>query len=239
VRVLFFVPVFNQVRELPRVLEEFAAAKLPEVSLLLVNNGSRDGSELLVRESGHPAIDLPRNRGVGYAHRLALEWALERQVEIFGTMAGNAKMLPAEIPRLVEPILGNQADYVTGSRFLPGGSSPNLPAFRRGSIPLVNGFVRLCTGAKLTDATCGFRACRLDFLRRAELDWQAPWLDTYGFEYYLYAKVLLDRRLRWLEVPVTMRYPEAGPYSKIRPGRDWYAMLKPWLVARLDGKGLR
>lgn len=238
-KTLFFVPVFNQVRELPRVLEEFAAARLPEVFLLLVNNGSHDGSERLVRESGHPAIDLPRNRGVGYAHRLALEWALERQVEIFGTMAGNAKMLPAEIPRLIEPILGNQADYVTGSRFLPGGASPNLPAFRRGSIPLVNGFVRLCTGARLTDATCGFRACRLDFLQRAELDWQAPWLDTYGFEYYLYAKVLLDRKIRWREVPVTMRYPKAGPYSKIRPGRDWYAMLKPWLVARLDGKRLR
>jgi dolichol-phosphate mannosyltransferase len=239
VRVLFFVPVFNQVRELPRVLEEFAAARLPEVSLLLVNNGSRDGSENLVRESGHPAIDLPRNRGVGYAHRLALEWALERQVEIFGTMAGNAKMLPAEIPRLVEPILADQADYVTGSRFLPGGSSPNLPAFRRGSIPLVNLFVRLCTGAKLTDATCGFRACRLDLFRQAKLDWQAPWLDTYGFEYYLYAKVLLDRGIRWTEVPATMRYPETGRYSKIRPGRDWYAMLKPWLVARLDGKRLR
>lgn len=238
-RTLFFVPVFNQVRELPRVLEEFAAASLPDVSLLLVNNGSSDGSERLIRESGHPYIDLPRNRGVGYANKAALEWALERQAEIFGAMAGNGKMLPAEIPRLLEPILEERADYVTGSRFLPGGRSPNLPAFRRRSIPWVNVFVRVLTGAALTDATCGFRAYRLDLIRRAKFDWRAPWLESYGLEYYLYAKVILDGRLRWTEQPVTMRYPAAGPYTKIRAGRDWYAMLKPWVAARLDGKGFR
>ena len=236
-KALFFVPVFNEARHLPRVLEELAAASLPGVSLLLVNNGSDDGSERLVRESGHPFLDLPRNRGVGRANILALDWALEHGVEIFGAMAANGKMLPAEIPRLLAPILAGEADYVTGSRFLPGGGSPNLPPFRRRSIPWVNRFVRVLTGATLTDATCGFRAFRLDLVRRAEFDWHAPWLDTYGFEYYLYAKVLLDGRLRWTERPVTMRYPAAGPYTKIRAGRDWYAMLKPWLAARLDGRG--
>ncbi|HEY0513842.1 MAG TPA: glycosyltransferase family 2 protein [Thermoanaerobaculia bacterium] len=238
-KVLFFAPVFNQVRELPRVLAEFRESAPPGVELLLVNNGSSDGSEALIRESGHPCIDLPRNLGVGYAYICAIDWALERGYEIFGAMAANGKMLPAEIPRLLAPILAGEADYVNGSRFLPGGGSPNLPGFRRRSIPLVNLFVRAVTGVTLSDATCGFRAFRLDLLRRAEFDWRAPWLHTYGFEYYVYAKVLLDRRLRRVEVPVTMRYPEAGRYSKIRPGRDWYAMLRPWLAARLDGKGFR
>jgi glycosyltransferase involved in cell wall biosynthesis len=238
-RVVFFAPVFDQVRELPRVLDEFAAARLPEVVLLLVNNGSRDGSERLVRESGHPYIDLPRNVGVGGAYMLALDWALARPVEVFGTLAANGKMLPAEIPRLVAPILAGAADYVSGSRFLAGGAAPHLPSFRRRAIPLVNLYVRWLTGAALTDATCGFRAFRLDLLRRAEFDWHARWLTTYGLEYYLYAKVLLDGRLRWTERPVTMRYPATGPYSKIRAGRDWWEMLKPWMVARLDRLGFR
>jgi dolichol-phosphate mannosyltransferase len=235
--VIFFAPVFNQVRELPRLLAEFRAAATPGVELLLVNNGSNDGSESLVRQSGHPFIDLPRNLGVGYAYIRAIDWALERRIEIFGAMAANGKMLPAEIPRLLAPILDGRADYVNGSRFLSGGGSPHLPGFRRRAIPMVNTFVRLATGARLTDATCGFRAFRLDLLRRSEFDWHAQRLYTYGFEYYVYAKILLDRGIRWTEVPVTMRYPEAGRYSKIRPGRDWYAMLRPWLAARLDGKG--
>jgi glycosyltransferase involved in cell wall biosynthesis len=238
-KTLFFVPVFDQARELPRVLAEFSAARPAEVELLLVNNGSRDGSERLVRQSGHAFLDLPRNAGVGGACMLALDWALARGVETFGAMAANGKMLPAEIPRLLAPILAGTADYVTGSRFLAGGAAPHLPPFRRRAIPAVNRYVRWLTGARLTDATCGFRAFRLDLLRRAEFDWHARWLATYGLEYYLYAKVVLDGRLRWTEVPVTMRYPPAGPYSKIRAGRDWWAMLKPWLVARLDRRGFR
>lgn len=236
---VFFVPVFNQVRELPRVLAEFADAAVPDVELLLVNNGSSDGSERIIRESDHPFIDLERNRGIGYAYRLSLEWALARDVELFGTMAANAKMLPAEMPRILEPLRAGRADYVTGSRFLEGGTSPNLPLFRRCTIPLVNLVVLVLTGSRVTDATCGYRAFRLDLIEQATFDLRAPWLETYGLEYYLYAKALIDSEVRTLEVPITMRYPQQGPYSKIRPFRDWYAMLKPWVVGRFDGHGFR
>ena len=236
---VFFIPVFNQLRELPGVLAELRASGPVCDTVLLVNNGSSDGSEEMVRTSGFPYLDLPCNQGVGYSYMLALDWALERGFEIFGTMASNGKMLASEMPRVLGPVLRGETDHVTGSRFLPGGEAPNLPGFRLRSIPLVNFFTWLCTGTRLTDATCGYRAFRLEIVRRAEFDWHAPWLYTYGLEYYLYAKVLLDGRLRWMEQPVTMRYPASGPYSKIRAGRDWYAMLKPWLIARLDGRGFR
>lgn len=236
---VFFMPVFNQARELPGVLAELRSGSLACDTVLLVNNGSSDGSETMVRESGIPYLDVPRNRGVGYSYMLALDWALKEGYDVFGTMASNGKMLPAEMPRVLEPVRRGEADYVTGSRFLAGGASPNLPAFRRRSIPMVNLFVRFWTGAALTDATCGYRAYRLDIIRQAKFDWHAPWLETYGIEYYVYAKVLIDRRWRWAECPITMRYPPSGPYSKIRAGRDWYAMLKPFAIARLDGKGFR
>ena len=101
-----------------------------------------------------------------------------------------------------------------------------------------NIFAGLLSGSKLTDATCGYRAYKLDILKRAEFDWHAEWLDTYGFEYYLYAKVLREKSIRKKEVPVTMRYPGKGKrYSKIKPFKGWYEMLKPWVVARVDGKG--
>jgi dolichol-phosphate mannosyltransferase len=233
-----FMPVFNQIRELPRVLAELAATDLPCDTMLLVNNGSTDGSAELVRTSGYPFIDLPANRGVGYSYILALDWALERNYELFSAIASNGKMLPSEMHRVMEPVLSARADYVTGSRFLAGGQSPNLPNFRRRSIPMVNQFVRAITGARLTDATCGYRAFRLDLLHRATFDWHAESLYGYGVEYYLYAKIVLDGQLRYTEVPVTMRYPPAGQrYSHIKPLSGWYDMLKPWIVARLDRKG--
>jgi len=237
VKTLFFMPVFDEIRALPMVLDEFKSARLEGVALLLVNNGSTDGSEEVVRASGHHVIEFERNMGIGYAYMKSLEWALERDYQIFGTMAANGKMLPAEIPRLIGPIIEGEADYVTGSRFMPGGASPNLPAFRRMSIGLVNLFVWMITGVKLTDATCGFRAFRLELIRRANFDWHAEWLHTYGLEYYLDAKAVMEPRIRFVEVPVTMRYPAEGSYSKIRPGVDWLAMLRPWFAARFDGKG--
>ena len=233
---LFFIPVFNQAGELPRVLGELAEAG-PPCDVLLVNNGSSDGSAELVQQSGYPWIDVAVNRGIGHSYMQALDWALARDYDVFGTMAGNGKMLAGEMGRLLAPLASGEADYVTGSRFLPGGSSPHLPAFRRWAIPLVNLFVRACTGAKVTDATCGYRAFRLEIVRRARFDWHARWLETYGLEYYLYGEVLLDPSLRWCERPVTMRYPAAGPYSKIRGARDWYAMLKPFWIARVRGRG--
>jgi glycosyltransferase involved in cell wall biosynthesis len=236
---VFFVPVFNQARELPRVLEELAAVSVPADTVLLVNNGSSDGSETLVRTAGYPYLDLPQNLGVGHGHMRAIEWALERGYDVVGAMAGNAKMLPSEMHRVLTPIVEGRAEMVHGSRYLPGGRSPNLPAFRQAAIPMVNAAVWAITGRRLTDATCGYFAYRLDIIRNAEFDWQAAWLNTYGLEYYLYAKVLLDRRYTSIEVPITMRYPSSGTYSKIRAGRDWYAMLRPWLVARWDGKGFR
>lgn len=237
-RVACFVPVFNQIRELPTVLKELNETKLPCEEVLFINNGSNDGSELLIAESGFHRIDVPQNMGVGFACISAIEWALERGFDILVGIAGNGKMLPREMSRVVDPIVQGQADYVTGSRFLSGGESPNLPGFRRSSIPLVNRFVKILTGQTLTDSTCGYRAYNLDIIRRANFDWRASWLNTYGFEYYLYAKVLMDPGIRWMEVPITMRYPERGqPYSKIKPFKGWYEMLKPWVVARIDRGG--
>lgn len=235
-RSVFLVPVFDQAAQLPALLAEFAAAPLPCDTLLLVDDGSTDGSSEIVRASGHPSLRFERNHGVGHAMIRAAEWALERGYDFIGGIASNGKMVPAEMGRLLAPLLAGDADYVKGSRFLVPGTHPNLPAFRRRAIPLVNRFVRAITGRPVTDATCGYRAYRLDILRRAEFDWRAEWLHTYSFEYYLDAQVAISRHIRFREVPVTMRYPATRrDYTKIRPGRDWLAMLRPWVRARLDG----
>lgn len=235
---VFFIPVYNQVHELSVVLEELSSSDLPCDTILLINNGSDDGSEDLIRKSGYAFIDLPENKGVGYSFIQAIKWALPLGYQILGSMAGNGKMLPAEMGRILAPIIENRADYVTGSRFLVGGASPNLPLFRKISIPLLNFFVvRMFFGETVTDATCGYRAMRLELFQHAGFNWEAKWLYKYGFEYYLYAKVIHSSSVRSLEVPITMRYPEKGKrYTKMRPFLDWYDIVRAWMIGRFDGK---
>ena len=56
-------------------------------------------------------------------------------------------------------------------------------------------------------------------------------------EYYLYAKVIYSRKFRFIEVPITMLYPPKGKqYSKISETKDWWVMVKPWIIAKFDGK---
>ncbi len=116
-----------------------------------------------------------------------------------------------------------------------------MPGFRRRAIPVVNGLVKLATGQAITDATCGYRAFRVDIFERAQFDWRAEWLWTYAWEPYVYGKVLSsrgDRRVRWSEVPITMRYPKKGKrYTKIKPGMDWMKMIYPFFWARLERGG--
>jgi dolichol-phosphate mannosyltransferase len=238
VRSVFCCPVFDEIRDFPQLLENFRRAEHTAHTLLLINNGSTDGCAELIRDSGHEYLDVPRNRGLGHACMLGVAWALDHGYDVCGIIAGNGKMLPAEMARLLAPLANDTADCVSGSRFLPGGASPNLPIFRRMAIPLVNLWARLLSGKRLTDATCGYRALRLSPLRRAQFDWRAESLWHYGFEFYVYAKYLRDPTLRCVEVPVTMRYPERpGPYSKVPAVTGWWSMLRPWWTARFDGLG--
>ena len=83
---VYFCPVYDQIRDLPGFPAEIEGAALPCDTVLMVNNGSTDGSEELVRASGHPVLEVRENIGVGYAYMLAVEWALERWREVPVTM---------------------------------------------------------------------------------------------------------------------------------------------------------
>lgn len=233
---LCLMPVYNQARELPELLDKCRKC-MPADLFIIVDNGSNDGSERLIEESGFEFIRLSRNHGVGYALMIGAEKALERGCDIVVYIAGNGKMLPEEMDRVMDPIKQDEADHVVGSRFLPGGQSPNLPAFRKKAIPLVvNNVVRILFGTKVTDATNGYRAYRTTLLKDKRVQWQAKWLYHYQFEYYIYAKAL-KLGYRSKEVATSMIYPSDGrKYSKIKPIIGWWELLEAWVLVGLGLK---
>jgi hypothetical protein len=72
-------------------------------------------------------LTQPARRGIGAALRAVVHYGRSHGYDVMVVMAGNNKDDPAEIPRQLVPILDQGVDYVQGSRFLPGGSSPHLP----------------------------------------------------------------------------------------------------------------
>lgn len=225
------MPVYNQERELPALLEKCAI--IPVDEFVIIDNGSTDGSTALIEKSGFDYVRQDVNLGIGSALRLGCEIALERECDIIANLAGNGKMVPAELERVISPIVAGEADYVSGSRFLPGGQYPNLPAFRRWAIPVVvNTLVGLLFRRRLTDTTCGLRAYHRRLLEDPSVIWRNSRLDRYQFEYYLYAKAL-KLGLTCLEVPCSMIYPKEGAYSKIPAFKGWWQLMEAWIVVGL------
>ena len=87
-----------------------------------------------------------------------------------------------------------------------------------------------------TDVTNGFRAYRLALLDDPRIDIDQEWLDHYELEYYIHYKAM-TLGFRTSEVPVSKTYPpQRRSYSKIRPFRDWWSIIRPTVLLRL---GLR
>jgi len=233
-KILIAVLTYNEGERLEKLLGRFPAG--PNYALLFVDDGSTDGSGDFPRKFGHKVIKHEQNLGVGAGIRTAVKYAREQDCDVIVIMAGNGKMRPEEIKRLVAPIVNDRADYVQGSRYLEGGQSPNLPLFRHLAIKLFTVFANTVLGFKGTDITCGFRAYRIALLDDPAIDINQDWLDEYEMEYYFHYKVI-KRGYRVTEVPVSMVYPLDGrEYSKIKPFVGWWSMIRPWVFLTLGIK---
>jgi dolichol-phosphate mannosyltransferase len=228
-RVVAMPVTFNEERKIGRVLERFRPGDVDQI--VVVDDGSTDGTPATIGAHGAGILRHPVRRGVGAAIRTGLTWARQQAFDIAVIVAGNDKDRPQEIPRLLAPIVEDGHVLVQGSRYLPGGSYGNMPAYRRVATQLVHpSMMSLVTGKRITDSTNGFRAIRLDLLDDERINLEQEWLDGYELEpYLLYKAITLGYRV--CEVPVTKIYPSAElGYTKMKPITGWWQMLSPLVM---------
>jgi dolichol-phosphate mannosyltransferase len=245
--VMLIAPAFNEeskigavVRRTPRDIVD---------AILVVDDGSTDGTAAAARREGAEVVSLGRICGVGAAIRRGFDEAHRRGVEIAVVIAGNNKDAPEEITRLLDPICDEGCDFVIGSRFLAGGRyGGEMPRYRKAATRLHPLLMSLLSGKRVTESSNGYRAMRVDVLDDPRIDLDRRWLDGYRLEVYLMMK-LLKLGYRTAEAPVSKIYPpKAAGNTKMRPFLDWWQMLAPIfvvglglerLVLKSDGQGLR
>ena len=233
-RVLAATFAYNEGDKIRRTLARHPKER--NYDLLVHDDGSTDGA-LNGIEPGVLVLRNETNQGIGASMKRVFQYALDHEYDVLVIHAGNDKDNPLEIPALLAPIAGGDADFVQGSRYLHGGGFGNMPTYRvfgtRVIHPLITSFA---ARKKITESTNGFRAFRTSLLRDPRINWRQPWLDRYELEPYLLLKAI---RLgyRHTEVPVTKIYPphEAG-YTKMRPVVDWWSIIRPIVYL---GLGLR
>jgi glycosyltransferase involved in cell wall biosynthesis len=192
--VSLIIPVLNEAESIGRVLAELPWPLLAEC--IVVDNGSTDQTAAIARAAGARVLTSPN--GYGAASR-------ESTVLIF--MDGDGSDIPADLPRLIDPILSNEADFVLGSRLRGRREPGSMLASQLFAAHLVGLLLRLFHGVRYTDMG-PFRAIRrsaLEQLRMSEL--------TYGWNLEMQIKAA-QHRLRIREIPVDYRR-RLGGTSKV------------------------
>jgi glycosyltransferase involved in cell wall biosynthesis len=148
---------------LPAYNEEIAIgsmvhlAKLYADNVIVVDDGSSDRTAEVARKAGAEVIVHKVNKGKGKALKTGFETALILGADIIVTMDSDGQHNPAEIPKLVAPIIEGEAEMVNGSRYL-NGLEKNTPAYRRIGQTILDKFTNIHSGLKITDSQSGFRA---------------------------------------------------------------------------------
>jgi len=202
------IAAYNEEDAITGVLEALPADLCGHgVTPIVVVDGGADDTAGVVTRAGHIAVTHELNRGQGDALCTGFALALERGASIVVTMDADGQHRPEELPKLIEPILSGEADYVQGSRYL--GTYDESGGARDLGIRAFTTLINTTSGAGITDCTNGFRAIRGDALARLQLE--EPRFSA--------AELIMEsarRDLRIREVPVHIQTRSHGESKKPR-----------------------
>jgi glycosyltransferase involved in cell wall biosynthesis len=165
-RLLTAIPVYNEETYLEEVLQEVARHA---ENILVVDDGSTDRTpELLRRFVGVKVLRHSRNLGYGAGLRTAFQYTIEGGYDALVTLDCDGQHEPGRIPELSSRL--EEADIVSGSRYLEVFDPNQKPPEDRRKINFeVTRWLNECLGLNLTDAFCGFKAYRVEALKKLKI----------------------------------------------------------------------
>lgn len=209
---LVIIPTYNERENLPLIIGRVHAA-LPAVHVLVVDDGSPDGTGAIADELAQndekgriQVMHRTEKNGLGAAYIAGFKWGLARDYAVLVEMDADGSHAPEQLHLLLNRV-EKGADLVIGSRYVPGGRTVNWPWHRQVISRGGNLYVRLALGAKHRDMTGGFRAYRREVLEALDLDS----IDSkgYGFQVDM-AWRMLQAGHTVAEVPITFTEREIG-----------------------------
>jgi dolichol-phosphate mannosyltransferase len=212
------LPTYNERDNVERIATAILGS-LPEAHLLIVDDSSPDGTgeladTIAARESRVSVLHRPGKEGLGFAYRAGFRWVLERpDARAVVQMDADFSHDPAELPRLLAPLMGN-ADLVLGTRYMPGGATVGWPWYRKVISRGGTAFARTVLLLPYRDLTGGFKAWRRELLEAIRMRETSG--SGYGFQ--IETTWWAHRRgASIVQVPIVFRERTAGT-SKMTGG---------------------
>lgn len=212
-KTILIIPAYNEEGSLHSTVESIKSA-VPDVDILVVNDGSLDNTVTICRDNNYPFLDLTTNLGLAGAFQAGMKYAYRHGYDCAIQFDADGQHLPEYVPALAEAT--KDADIVIGSRFLEGKKERSMRSF--GST-LIRGAIKTTTGVTITDPTSGMRAFnkRMIKLLARGLNY-GPEPDTISY-------LIKHAHAKVQEVPVEMAERTAGE-SYLNPWRSSMYMLQ-------------
>ena len=232
-RPLVIVPTYNERANLPVLLDRLLT--VPGLRILVVDDASPDGTGQIA--DGYATANRARvqvlhrtgRRGLGLSYIDGMYVALRTDSTHICQMDADLSHDPADVPRLLEA--SARADFVIGSRYVPGGRIENWPVHRLLLSAFANRYIRLITRMTIRDCTSGFRCWRREVLERMPL--ASIRSDGYAFIVEL-AWEASRAGFRCVEVPITFVERREGA-SKLSWRIIAESAILPWRLALRGG----
>ncbi|MEO6437048.1 MAG: glycosyltransferase family 2 protein [Tepidisphaeraceae bacterium] len=195
------IPALNEEATIAQVIAG-VPRRIPgvsEVEVIVMNDGSTDRTAEFAAEAGAIVVNVHNRPGLGKVFGTGLERAMRRGADIIVNIDGDGQFDPADIKRLIDPILEGEADFVTCSRFADRELWPTMPKVKFWGNRVVTNIINwVCGGTQFTDVSCGFRAFNREAAYRLTLFGRF----TYTQECFI---DLFSKGLRMAEVPLRVR----------------------------------
>jgi hypothetical protein len=207
---LVFIPAWNEEASLPDVLAE-ARRDLPDVDVLVIDDGSTDATPEVARAGGADVVSFPENRGLPHGIAEGYRQAADRGYAYCGRLDADGQHPAGELRRMLTRVKAGECDVAVGSRFLPesgqDGERYKPSPDRVVGTSLLRVLMRLRLGQPISDGTSGLYAVNRDALELLADPYvcEAPEVEA--------LIRITDAKLRLLEVPVHMRQREHGESS--------------------------
>lgn len=221
------IPVFNEELTIGNVIERLTVVMQKNGfnhEIIVVDDGSADSSLQVSKSHGVKVFSLEKHVGKGYTLRVGFAKA---KGEIVTTIDSDGSHRPEELPRLLTPILQNNADLVIGSRY----SNHNPAAAKKlnaAGVRLFNFLIKILTRLDVSDSQSGYRVMKASVLRNMRLK-----SNGYEIESEMLVKTV-RQGFRVREVPISFEQRTYGT-SKLDPAADGLKILFSILLAYMRG----
>ena len=154
-KIIAAIPCFNTESSIKELI---ARAKAYVDQVVVVDDGSRDGTATAARAAGAFVKSHRKNGGYGEALKSCFEAAVSHSADVLVILDGDGQHNPDEIPKLITPLVNKEADLVIGSRFLQPAQQTAMPRYRAFGINVITFLFNIASRKKVSDAQSGYRA---------------------------------------------------------------------------------